>query len=114
MRLVELVASSIHQIGSLLFQSASKIHTEEEIQATVSFKNPPRWRDLGCERRILIEPIEPEPTLFFHTDYMDYDQYSHGLADVAGYWAEDRILGGIVLFDRGESGMEVGCSSRCL
>jgi hypothetical protein len=38
---------------------------------------------------------------------MDYDQYPDGLADVAGYWAEDRIFGGVVLFDRGDSGYEV-------
>ncbi|KAB5578811.1 hypothetical protein GE09DRAFT_1091117, partial [Coniochaeta sp. 2T2.1] len=37
---------------------------------------------------------------------MDYEQYPDGLADVAGYWAEDLIFGGIVLFDGGESGLE--------
>lgn len=45
--------------------------------------------------------------MFFHVDYMDYDQYPNGLADIAGYWAEDRIFGGVVLFDRGDSGAEV-------
>jgi hypothetical protein len=45
--------------------------------------------------------------LFFHVDYMDHRQYPNGLADMAGYWAEDRIFGGVVLFDRGDSGYEV-------
>ncbi|KAI0127950.1 hypothetical protein BJ170DRAFT_396129 [Xylariales sp. AK1849] len=31
---------------------------------------------------------------------MEHDQYPYGLADVAGYWAEDFIFGGVVLFDR--------------
>jgi hypothetical protein len=30
-------------------------------------------------------------------------QYPDGLADVAGYWAEDQIFGGVVLFDRSQS-----------
>jgi hypothetical protein len=39
--------------------------------------------------------------------YDDPNQYPDGLADVAAYWAEDQIFGGIVLFDRGETGTEV-------
>jgi len=27
--------------------------------------------------------------LFYHVQYMDYDQYPDGFADMAGYWAED-------------------------
>lgn len=33
--------------------------------------------------------------------------YPNGLADVVGYWAEYRIFGGIVLFDRGANEEEV-------
>lgn len=43
---------------------------------------------------------EPLPHLFQHSWYVDYDQYPHGAADMAGYWAEAQILGGVVLFDR--------------
>ena len=39
-------------------------------------------------------------TLFCHPWYRDYDQYPNGIADSVGYWAEARILGGVVLFDR--------------
>lgn len=42
------------------------------------------------------------PSLFFHKQYRDYDQYPDGVADIVGYWAEARILGGVVLFDRRE------------
>jgi hypothetical protein len=31
---------------------------------------------------------------------VDYDQYPRHVADMVGYWAEARILGGVVLFDR--------------
>ena len=42
------------------------------------------------------------PSMFFHKQYMDYDQYPDGVADIVGYWAESRIFGGVVLFDRRE------------
>ena len=34
---------------------------------------------------------------------MAQSQYPDGLADVVGYWAEDRIFGGVVLFDRSQT-----------
>lgn len=39
-------------------------------------------------------------TLFCHPRYRDYDQYPNGVADSVGYWAEARVLGGVVLCDR--------------
>lgn len=39
-------------------------------------------------------------TLFCHAWYRDYEQYPQGIADCVGYWAEARIFGGVVLFDR--------------
>lgn len=45
-------------------------------------------------------PEGPPPTLFQHRFYRDYDQYPEGVADGVGYWAEARIFGGVVLFDR--------------
>ncbi|KAG8164179.1 hypothetical protein KVR01_006097 [Diaporthe batatas] len=43
-------------------------------------------------------------SLWYNFD--DPKQYPHGVADVAAYWAEDRIFGGVVLFGRGKSGKE--------
>jgi hypothetical protein len=43
--------------------------------------------------------------------YDDPKQYPDGNADVAAYWAEDQIFCGIILFDRGERGTEVGLLS---
>ncbi|KFA72690.1 hypothetical protein S40288_03393 [Stachybotrys chartarum IBT 40288] len=46
------------------------------------------------------------PTLFHHPWYVNHDQYPHGVADMVGYWAEGRIFGGVVLFDRRASESE--------
>ncbi|KAF5564461.1 hypothetical protein FNAPI_2169 [Fusarium napiforme] len=45
-------------------------------------------------------PDGPEPTMFFHPWYLSHDRYPNGVADMVGYWAESRVLGGVVLFDR--------------
>ena len=63
------------------------------------------WLD---RRRESIKPGDfLEPTVFYHGSYVAFDQYPNGLADVAGYWAETKIFGGVVVFDRGPSGVEV-------
>ena len=43
----------------------------------------------------------------FHNCYTDFNQYPLGLLDVLGYWAETQLFGGVLLFDRGDSGSEV-------
>lgn len=49
----------------------------------------------------------PPPTHFFHCQYVDFDLYPHGIADVAGYWTEDQIFGGVFVFDRELNGTDV-------
>lgn len=44
---------------------------------------------------------------FYRGGYAFWPGYPNGWADVAGYWAEHHIFGGVVLFDRGESEEEV-------
>lgn len=46
------------------------------------------------------EPIRPLPSIFNHSFYRHSMIYPEGVADMVGYWAEDRTLGGVVLFDR--------------
>lgn len=48
----------------------------------------------------------PYASLFAHTEYTFHEMYPYGVADMAGYWAEDQIFGGVVLFDRGKTGKE--------
>ena len=44
---------------------------------------------------------------FFHAAFLDHERYPRGKADVAGYWAEGKIFGGVVVFDRGDTDREV-------
>ncbi|KAK4457230.1 hypothetical protein QBC42DRAFT_213158 [Cladorrhinum samala] len=107
MRLVELVAIAVHHAAVLLHQLKPKLHTDAEIHSITWWRPEPRWEAVGTKgRKVLVPTTDPKPTWFFHPFYMDHEQYPHGLADVAAYWAEDRIFGGIVLFDRGQSGTE--------
>ncbi|KFA56062.1 hypothetical protein S40293_00044 [Stachybotrys chartarum IBT 40293] len=106
MRLVEMVAVSVHQIAVALFNLAPESHTSEHIKFATEWQKPAGWFEC-YGRRTWEEPLFPPPrTHFFHCAYLDFDLYPNGLADVAGYWAEDRILGGVVVFDRGQSGIE--------
>lgn len=97
----------MHQIAVILFRYEPKLH-DGDIKSVVSWKQESKWVETYGGRKIWQEALyEPHPTLFFHFDYMDHGHYPDGLADIAGYWAEDRIFGGVVLFDRGESGVAV-------
>lgn len=63
------------------------------------------WRDLPRGK------VKPggyiAPTAFYHRSYLCYEQYPNGVADIVGYWAEAKIFGGVVIFDRGEDGTDV-------
>ncbi|KAK4170839.1 hypothetical protein QBC36DRAFT_341183 [Triangularia setosa] len=100
-RLIELVASSLHQFGTLLFQLDLCLHKggKEAIEAARKWKEPkPSWKT-----DVRDEDWNPPPcqSPFFHNPYyLDRDIYPEGNADVVGYWVEARILGGVVVFDR--------------
>ncbi|KAK4171154.1 hypothetical protein QBC36DRAFT_340533 [Triangularia setosa] len=100
-RLIELVAASLHQFGVLLFQLDLCLHKggSEVIGAMIKYKEPkPSWMT-----DIRDEDWNPAPAhwpYFHHPFYMDHEIYPEGKADIVGYWTEDRILGGIVVFDR--------------
>lgn len=51
-------------------------------------------------------PDGPLPTLFHHSWYVNHDQHPNRVADMVGYWAEARILGGVVVFDRRKPNVE--------
>lgn len=54
-----------------------------------------------------LKSLPPYASLFYHADYTEHEKYPSGASDLAGFWAEDQIFGGVVLFDRGTSGTEV-------
>ncbi|KAG8158482.1 hypothetical protein KVR01_011604 [Diaporthe batatas] len=100
LRLVEVVAASIHQLSVILYNKQDKCHVEAEIRSVTSWQRARRPSDTWTVH------LAPWPTLFLNHEYLNYDQYPDGLADAAAYWAEDRIFGGVVLFERGESDTE--------
>ncbi|KAB8225497.1 hypothetical protein BDV33DRAFT_96675 [Aspergillus novoparasiticus] len=86
LRLLEMVAISFHDMVAHLFQSF-----EADPDAWLSRNRVPHPR---------------ESTWFYHSDYLDHDQYPLGVPEVVGYWAEKQVFGGVVLLDRGETGNE--------
>jgi len=89
---IELVAVAVHEIATLLFKAGSRYHKDEE-------RVGERPRGKGLERLGIATP-PPFPTPFTLPWYAEPDQYPDGVAALPGYWAEDRIFGGVVLFQR--------------
>jgi hypothetical protein len=88
---------SCHQIAVYLFNLDDGVHKHDVYE---------EWRDRPRE---WVKPGQYfAPAVFYHGSYVAFDQYPNGIADVAGYWAEAKIFGGVVVFDRGPSGDEVG------
>ncbi|KAK7431843.1 hypothetical protein QQZ08_001461 [Neonectria magnoliae] len=100
LRLIEMVVVACHQIGAYLYDLDGGIHKHQLHQD---------WRDELYPQ--LGNGMHPDGyflphAAFFHISYQYPDQYPHGNADVAGYWAEGKIFGGVVVFDRGETDKE--------
>ncbi|UPK96446.1 hypothetical protein LCI18_007381 [Fusarium solani-melongenae] len=95
LRLLELLVVSCHQIAVHIYQLDGGNHKHCEYERWI---NEPRDMSRWDSFR--------HPTAFCHTFYTAVDQYPNGVADVVAYWAEAKIFGGVVLFDRGESETE--------
>lgn len=93
-----MIAVAVHQVAVVLFQLDTSLHKDDGITTWA----PPK------EDKVFwwFSPDGPLPSLFSHEWYQDYKQYPDGVADMVGYWAESRIFGGVVLFDRGTPGRE--------
>ncbi|KAI0454450.1 hypothetical protein F5B21DRAFT_475442 [Xylaria acuta] len=76
---------AIHQIAVQLFKSETSLHKDDRVASW----HPP------LDSRYWQTHKSMPPTLFRHPQYRDYDRYPHGSADGVGYWAENRILGGL-------------------
>ncbi|RFU30809.1 hypothetical protein B7463_g5549, partial [Scytalidium lignicola] len=77
-----------------------------DIAALVHDKTKPGFRRQGQSPYTILAALEGRPTDFMHEDYTAWQQYPQGISDMVGYWAEYHLFGGVVLFDRGESGVE--------
>ncbi|EWG51091.1 hypothetical protein FVEG_10186 [Fusarium verticillioides 7600] len=80
LRLIEMTACAVHQIGVQLSQLEK-------------WGRPP---DDLCR-------FPPKPTMFIATQFTAHDRYPNGVDDMVGYWAENRILGGVALFDHSQA-----------
>jgi hypothetical protein len=97
--LVELIAVAVHALAVQVFTEVDG-----------GFHKHEKWPSDDYYFADPIMPREKKPTPFLlWTTYDSPKQYPNGVADVAAYWAEDRIFGGVVLFGRGKSGKEVCC-----
>nr|RBR00408.1 hypothetical protein FVER53263_10186 [Fusarium verticillioides] len=97
LRLIEMTACAVHQIGVQLSQ-LEKVHDPattagHDIESTIKWGRPP---DDLCR-------FPPKPTMFIATQFTAHDRYSNGVDDMVGYWAENRILGGVALFDHSQA-----------
>ncbi|KPM41335.1 hypothetical protein AK830_g5240 [Neonectria ditissima] len=90
-RLVEMVAVAVHSIAVQLYELGPMFHSDDGIAQWVPPKDDIWWE---------FNEEGAWPTLFRHAWYIDHQQYPHGVADEVGYWAESRIFGGVVVFDR--------------
>ncbi|KAM0247820.1 hypothetical protein ACHAP5_003830 [Fusarium lateritium] len=97
LRLIEMTACVLHQIGVLLSQM-EKLHDPSttngyDIDCTTKWERPPdQWAR-----------VVPWPTMFIKTNFVAHEQYPNGIDDIVGYWAENRILGGVSLFNHSQS-----------
>ncbi|KAF4339887.1 hypothetical protein FBEOM_6185 [Fusarium beomiforme] len=96
LRLIEITACALHQIAVQLSQM-QKMHDPattagHDVEAKMKWERPPD----GSYR------VAPWPTIFVATQFTAYDWYPNSIHDIVRYWAENRILGGVALFDHSQ------------
>lgn len=96
MPFLELTAVTIHHIAVELFKLVNGGFRKDVIWPSDEAYRERAWSEW--------------PTPFCLLHYSKPEQYPDGIADLAGYWAEDRIFGGVVLFGRGTNDTGV-CST---
>ncbi len=100
LRLLEMTATVLHTLGGIVYMACHP-ETEPKPQEKELADLSPEECDL-----LLFQPKQSYVE-FYHREYQEFKQYPFGLLNVVGYWVETEILGGVLLFDGGESGLEV-------
>ncbi|KAF6230551.1 hypothetical protein HO133_004895 [Letharia lupina] len=95
LRLLEITAASLNALAGMIYAS---FHPETVLKPQES---PSAQQDL------LFFETDQFYVDFYHTKYKEFERYPFGLLNVVGYWAETQLFGGVLLFDRGESGREI-------
>ncbi|CAF9935560.1 MAG: hypothetical protein ALECFALPRED_006476 [Alectoria fallacina] len=94
LRLLEIVAASVNALAGMIYAS---FHPDTNIKPP----EPPQghyWQ-FRLTDHFYVD--------FYHTNYQRFKPFPFGLLNVVGYWAEAELFGGVVLFERAESGSEV-------
>lgn len=94
LRLLEIAAASVHAIAGMIYVS---YHKDTNIRPP----KPPVGQ---------LQPFQRTDEFyvnFYHTKYKQFQEFPFGLLNVVGYWAETELFGGVVLFEREESGLGV-------
>ena len=100
LRLLEMTGASLHTLGGMMYLAC---HPETEPKPQEK-----ELKDLSPEELDLLFYQRNQGYVdFYHREYQEFKRYPFGLLNVVGYWVETEILGGVLLFDRGESGLEV-------
>lgn len=103
-RLIQILARSIHQVAVILYNNNPDLSalTSTPIKDVHTWEPPKGASDSDGRWEVwwMFNPDGPPATLFGHKWYTNVENYPEGAADMASYWAESRILGGVVLFDR--------------
>ncbi|EGD85254.2 hypothetical protein H113_09054 [Trichophyton rubrum MR1459] len=101
LRLIETLAVLCHGIAVHLYQAYDGGFYKPEPP------DPITWHEELVPNMPPPPPRKALPAELYHFSYGSWSQYPNGVADIVGYWAEYRLFGGVVLFDRGETGFEV-------
>jgi hypothetical protein len=81
---------AVHRMAVRLFMRRHRIHDREtRDRADYTVDAVTAWQPLPYAAG----GLQPGPTLFAYHSYQALGQYPRGLADVVGYWAENRVLG---------------------
>lgn len=94
LRLLEIAAASMNAWAGMIYTS---FHPNTHIMPPEPSKDQ-IWQFYGTDRFYVN---------FYHTNYKRFEDYPFGLLNVVGYWAEAQLFGGVILFEREESGYEV-------
>ncbi|KKZ64472.1 hypothetical protein EMCG_09543 [[Emmonsia] crescens] len=101
LRLMEILAVLCHEIAVYLYNVYDGGLRKPDSAEVYRRMPKPSVLPLGKPQPMRLKPAE-----LFHPYYQNWQQYPHGKADIVGYWAEYRLFGGVVLFDRGQTGSE--------
>ncbi|KAH7123499.1 hypothetical protein B0J13DRAFT_154872 [Dactylonectria estremocensis] len=91
-KLIEPTAIAIHEAGVWLYKKTPMLDDGNHLVS---------WRPNDEDMDEVYPDGWPE-TFLRHSWYHDFDQYPDGVADIVCSWAESRVFGGVVLFDRRE------------